>query len=91
MFCLVAYDIVDNNRRHRLFKALRSFGVRAQLSLFECDIPTRRFRELLLAINHAIDENEDDVRVYRVCNDCFRQAEVFGKAKLMRAEDVIVI
>lgn len=38
MFIIVAYDIVDNKRRTRLAKGMKSYGYRVQKSVFECQL-----------------------------------------------------
>ncbi len=43
MYLIVAYDVVDNNRRRKLAKLTRNFGARVQKSVFEMDIDNQNY------------------------------------------------
>jgi len=39
--CLVSYDICDDKRLRKVFKAIRAYGDHLQYSVFECQFTTR--------------------------------------------------
>ena len=57
---MVSYDVVDDRRRERVYKALRGMGERVQFSVFVCDFsPTERAEvneKLDPLIDHATDQ-----------------------------------
>jgi CRISPR-associated protein Cas2 len=36
IFCIVAYDVEDNRQRDKIAKLLEKYGIRINLSVFEC-------------------------------------------------------
>ena len=63
---VVAYDIVDDKRRSRVAKYLQQFGVRAQFSVFLCDLRPARMNRVAAGIEDLIEVDEDSVMVCRV-------------------------
>jgi CRISPR-associated protein Cas2 len=57
---IVTYDIADDKRLKRVFKACKNFGNHLQFSVFECDLsPTERVRmesQLKELIHHGEDQ-----------------------------------
>ncbi len=90
MYYVVAYDIVDNRRRTRLFKALKAFGMPAQLSVFECELDEKSLNSLHCAIEKLTNRAEDSVKVYPLCQACLRGAVVHGKGRVWRVPDIII-
>ncbi len=79
MFCLVCFDIVDDRIRYRAVKILKSFGVRVQKSVFECDsITEEQFIKLQRRMEECIDCSEDSVRYYILCRNCISRVEYSG-------------
>lgn len=67
LLVLVAYDIADDRRREQLASLLAAWGARVQFSVFECDLPDQAaYAKLLGAMAVLIDDNEDQVRCYRL-------------------------
>jgi CRISPR-associated protein Cas2 len=60
---LVAYDIVDDRRRTKLYKLLRGYGEHLQFSVFRCDLTPVRHAKLLGEIQLRISTREDQVLV----------------------------
>jgi CRISPR-associated protein Cas2 len=56
---LIAYDIVDDERRTRVFTTLRGAGDHLQYSVFRCDLSERE-RVALVARLHALIDHDDD-------------------------------
>ena len=81
MFCVVAYDIPDDRRRMRMFKLMKGFGVHAQFSLFECDLPERQYRKMLDSIGKLVNGSEDNIKVYALCKGCLKIMVMMGTAR----------
>lgn len=77
MFVVVSYDIVDDKRRLRLARELENWGQRAQLSVFECDLDETR-TELMLAQIRPLVSEEDQIKVYFVCQNCLNRSITIG-------------
>lgn len=58
---LVCYDISNPRRLRRVAKALEGYGVRLQLSVFECPLDKMRFAELKATLNGEINHEEDQI------------------------------
>lgn len=58
---LVCYDIANDKRLRRVFKACKSFGDHLQFSVFECDLNPRERTELEEALGKLIKHDEDQV------------------------------
>jgi len=67
---LIAYDVVDDARRARLFEALKDFGRPVQRSVFECFLEGGGLAELLERIDFEVDRATDSCRIYRLCGGC---------------------
>ncbi len=60
---IVTYDIADNRRWRRVFKALHGFGEWLQLSVFQCRLSRRRRVELEARLRELVKEGEDHVLI----------------------------
>ncbi len=91
---LVAYDIVDDKRRTKLYKLLRGYGAHLQFSVFRCDLSDMRHVELLGAIQACISVKEDQVLVVDLgpnngrADDCIK---AIGKKYISPERTVIVL
>jgi len=56
---IIAYDIVDNKKRRKLFRCLQSWKLSSQYSVFECQLNKKQSEELLLQLCDMIDEKQD--------------------------------
>lgn len=91
MFYVVTYDIPDTPRRTRLAKVLKDFGERVQLSVFECILDDRLFGQMVKRIGETIAEEEDRVRVYRVCEGCRKEVKILGQGVLTEDPEVYIV
>jgi CRISPR-associated protein Cas2 len=87
MFLAVTYDCTDNKRRNRISKILLDDGYRVQYSVFEVDLKESRFLRLL----EVIDEQEDSVRIYRICGRCLEQTQIDGIRGLTNQERLFIV
>ncbi len=89
IFLLIIYDIVDNKRRNRFFKEMKSFGFHVQYSAFEALVSEQLFHKLQKEIPKYIDPEVDSVRMYRMTG--YGEVDLFGLNTKIEAEDVIII
>ncbi len=64
MLRLIAYDIADPKRLHRIAEACEDFGVRIQDSLFECWLEQDQFDGLWKRLTGLILQSEDRLVAY---------------------------
>ncbi len=90
-FVVISYDVKSDRRRNRVCKALKDYGERVQYSVFECliDEPTAVRLEARLA--SLIKDDEDTIRMYRLCAKCSGRAKAIGTGTLTEEEDVYVV
>jgi CRISPR-associated protein Cas2 len=91
VFVLISYDIPADKRRTRLAKLLLDYGNRVQYSVFECDLTEKQMAKLLKEVKAVISEQEDSVRVYRLCVGCVKEIKAIGRAKPPEEEPVVFI
>lgn len=58
---LVCYDVANDKRLRRVFKACKSFGDHLQFSVFECDLNPAEKIELEQTLGAIIKHDEDQV------------------------------
>lgn len=72
---LIAYDISCNRRRARALKAVRGFGLDAQLSVHECRLSPGERREMWRRLS-ALAEDED--KLLMLVLDSRARVEILG-------------
>jgi CRISPR-associated protein Cas2 len=58
---LVCYDIADDKRLRKVFKACYNFGEHLQFSIFECDLNPSEKCEMEKELGQIIKHSEDQV------------------------------
>jgi len=71
MEILVAYDVAtekpEGQRRLRhVAQVCQNFGQRVQKSVFECSVSEMQYEKLRRELLECIDEEEDNLRIYRL-------------------------
>ena len=66
MLYLIAYDIADPKRLHRIAVICEDYGVRIQNSLFECWLEDRQFLELWEKLCHTMHPDADRIAAYKL-------------------------
>jgi len=66
MLTLVAYDITEPKRLHRVATVCEDHGVRVQYSVFECRLDEDEFTDFWLKLLEVIDEDEDRLVAYKI-------------------------
>ena len=91
MLIVVSYDIPDDRRRAKLAHALKDFGRRVQLSVFECLLKEDQVQRLKRRIERLTEPQEDSVRIYRLCGGCAPKVEVVGRGVLSEDPEVYIV
>lgn len=78
---VISYDITDDKRRSRVMKVLEGHGRRVQYSVFECDLRPEALEKLRARLLKLIDANQDDLRIYPLCENCLAKTQMLGRAK----------
>jgi CRISPR-associated protein Cas2 len=78
MLSLVAYDITDPKRLHRVARVCEDWGVRVQYSLFECRLEEPQFAQFWRQLLAEIDPDEDRIVAYKIDARCARETLTAG-------------
>lgn len=82
MFLVISYDIPDNKRRLKIANLLLNYGAeRVQYSVFECHITERNLTVLRRKLQRVLEDAEDSVRFYSLCENCQPKIELMGVAR----------
>jgi CRISPR-associated protein Cas2 len=89
---LVTYDIADDRRREDVATVLSGYGPRVQLSVFECELATKRAAaELRARLRTLIDAAEDQVRIYPLDEQTIRATVVLGTRVIEERQDYWIV
>lgn len=66
MLIIIAYDIADPKRLKKVADCCKDFGVRVQLSVFECHLEADQLNRFWEKVKGLIDPAEDRVVAYPV-------------------------
>ena len=91
MFVVVSYDVVDDRKRTKIAKAMKSYGERVQKSVFECRIDDQQFIRMKKTLESIMDMNEDSVRFYFLCKGCVDRIEISGWGTVTEDESLIIV
>ncbi|MEC9345238.1 MAG: CRISPR-associated endonuclease Cas2 [Pseudomonadota bacterium] len=90
---IVTYDISDQRRWRRVFKAMQGYGDWLQLSVFQCRLTRRRRAEMETRLRELVKNGEDHVLLIDVgpADRTHLAVESIGKvfSKLERQATVI--
>jgi CRISPR-associated protein Cas2 len=89
---VVTYDIADDRRREDVATLLSGYGPRVRLSVFECDLRTRREAAALRSkLRELIDPVEDQVRLYPLGDRAALQVAVIGARVIEERQDFWIV
>ena len=83
MFILIAYDVsttdkAGQKRLRRVARACEDYGVRVQMSVFECQLGKTQWAALRNRLLKEIDPKQDSLRFYHLDEDAKDKAEHHG-------------
>lgn len=87
---VVAYDVVLDRRRARVYRKLLAFGEPVQYSVFECVVDAEGLRRLQSVVAREISPGSDTVRYYVLCGGCRRRIKVVN-GELTRSWRTVVV
>ncbi len=76
---LIVYDIANEKRLNKVAKILSSYGWRVQKSVFESSADENTIAACKARILKVIDEEEDFVIFFFVCEKDWQKKESYGK------------
>jgi CRISPR-associated protein Cas2 len=89
---VVTYDIADDRRREDVATILSGYGPRVQLSVFECELRTRReWASLQARLRELTDPIEDQIRLYPLDDRAARQVRVIGARMIEERKDFWIV
>ncbi len=88
---VVCYDVVDDRRRTRTHSVLSGFGAWTQYSVFECYLTRQELVLLRARLLEAINQREDTIRLYALCDSCRERVEVLGQGEKPREPQVFLL
>ncbi len=88
---IIAYDIADDRRRYKTFKAIKEYAVPVQFSLFEGILSNSDILKLKSRLKKILDDDEDSLIIYKQCTHCKTQVERMGKTHVLYGEDDIIV
>jgi group II intron reverse transcriptase/maturase/CRISPR-associated endonuclease Cas2 len=88
---VIAYDIESDTVRERVAQVLLGVGERVQFSVFECRLEPEELPMLLARLQRELGETAGNVRVYRLCSACAKEAIGIGKAKSTKSDDPFLV
>lgn len=87
----ICYDIVDNKTRNRVVRVLMGYSQRVQKSIFEGFLTREELETLQGKLKEVVDEQEDVVRIYPLCESCEGKMILLGRSIQVETQDFIII
>lgn len=88
---LICYDICNHKRLARVAKMLERYGIRVQYSFFNVDTNDVMLKELLHSLLSIINEEEDKIYVYPICDECRKKVIIDGTGTLLSLDSYIIL
>jgi CRISPR-associated protein Cas2 len=91
MLTVIAYDIADDCRRDAVSTLLADHGRRVNYSVFECELEGEEFARLCQQLSQCINNREDRIVLYRLCESCRARQSALGNAGTDDSQRGVVI
>jgi CRISPR-associated protein Cas2 len=65
---IICFDVANDKRLRKIANELENVGQRVQYSVFECYLDPTELQQLKVCLQTLMDEQEDHVRYYQLCN-----------------------
>ena len=84
---VASYDISDPKRLTKVARSMKDYGERVLKSVFECNLDEKRFGDMKRRIDDIIEQIEDSVRYYILCEKCIKEVDHSGKGEPFQEDD----
>ncbi|QKE41156.1 MAG: CRISPR-associated endonuclease Cas2 [Ferrovum myxofaciens] len=96
MLIIVTYDVstetaAGRKRLRRVAKTCEKIGQRVQKSVFECTINEMQFEQLERTLLSEIDDNQDNLRFYRITEPVEVRVKQYGCFRSVDFEGTLII
>lgn len=91
MLQVIAYDIADPKRLHKVAKCCELYGGRIEKSVFELELDEQDFQKFWTEVKQILNLKEDAMIAYKVCASCEKGIQTLGKAKRTKPERCIFV
>lgn len=96
MLVIVTYDVstetpAGRKRLRRVARVCESVGQRVQKSVFECQVNLMQYEDLERRLLVEIDEDEDNLRLYRITEPTDLHVKEHGKFKAIDFDKPLVV
>lgn len=96
MLIIVTYDVstetsAGRRRLRRVAKVCERYGQRVQKSVFECQVDQMLYEEIERELLAEIDENEDNLRFYRLTEPHDLRIKQYGRFRSTDFEGPLVV
>ncbi len=91
MIYFICYDVANPKRLCKVAKTLENFGIRIQYSFFECEMEKNQLEELKNSLLEIIDEKEDSLRIYPLCEDCLKNVSSIGDGNIFVPQTFLIL
>jgi len=88
---VASYDISDPKRLAKVARTMKNYGERVLKSVFECNLDKKRFGDMKSRIDEIIEQIEDSVRYYILCEKCIKEVDHSGKGEPFQEDDEYVV
>lgn len=90
-FFVLVYDIVDDRRRNKVAKAMKSLGDRVQRSVFEAYLTDKELAALVKRMEKLLDKEADSLRVYTLCSACRQKISMVGTGSVTEPPGLMIV
>jgi len=95
MWIIVAYDVRTDEakgrkRLRRVAQVCKDFGQRVQKSIFECQVDDKKFEELRRRLLREINDEEDNLRLYRLTEPRDEHVETYGVSRTVFFDEPLI-
>jgi CRISPR-associated protein Cas2 len=96
MLILITYDVstvelAGRRRLRRVAQACEDYGVRAQKSVFECQVGQKEWFRLRDRLLHEFNAEQDSLRFYFLDEDTANRTEHHGVAKPLDLTEPLIL
>lgn len=96
MLVVVSYDVSTKTlsgkkRLRKVAETCLDYGIRAQNSVFECNVDPAQWEELKNELLSIYKKEEDSLRFYYLGSNWQRRLEHFGKETKLNIDDLLII